>query len=89
MSRLQIYITEGCIGCQWAMSMAEAVQNLYPDLEVEVIDIADTTEALPEEVIAVPAYVLNGRLIFLGNPHLDELHQTLLGVVNDVPPTST
>jgi hypothetical protein len=34
-------------------------------------------EDRPDEVFAVPTYLLNGRTIYLGNPTCEDLRQTL------------
>jgi hypothetical protein len=70
--KLRIYIEEGCFGCARARQIADEVARRHEAVEVEVLDVARVT-AMPEDVIAVPAYVLNGRLVYLGNPRLADL----------------
>lgn len=48
----------------------------FPGVKVEMLDTAVTP--LPENVFAVPTYLLNGRVIFLGNPTREELCDKLL-----------
>ena len=40
---------------------------------VRVIDIANTREIIPEEIFATPTYVLNNRVVSLGNPGPDDI----------------
>ena len=51
---------------------------MFPEATVELVDIQGSP--LPEYVFAVPTYVLNGRVISLGNPTRQELSQKLLAV---------
>jgi hypothetical protein len=37
-----------------------------------VLDLPEVDQ-LPDAVVAVPAYVLDGRLVYLGNPGLPEI----------------
>jgi glutaredoxin len=71
-SVLRIYVARHCPNCREARRLAHVVRRLFPTLTVEVIDLADApTNA--EEVFAVPTYVLDGRVCFLGNPSEKEL----------------
>ena len=70
--KLTVYLEEGCLGCERARQIADEVERANDTVDVEVLDLAEVT-VVPEAVIAVPAYMLNGRLVFLGNPRLAEL----------------
>ena len=70
--KLTVYPEEGCLGCERARQIAAEVERSNDAVDVEVLDLAEVT-VIPEAVIAVPAYVLDGRLVFLGNPRLAEL----------------
>lgn len=48
----------------------------FAGVKVEMLDTAVTP--LPENVFAVPTYLLNGRVISLGNPTREELCDKLL-----------
>lgn len=70
--QLRIYVASHCLNCEEAVRLANIVSHLFPHLIVEVVDLDQTsTQAL--EVFAVPTYVLNGRVCFLGNPSEEEL----------------
>jgi len=70
--RLQIYVASHCLNCEEAMRLANIASHLFPNLIVEVVDL-DQTPTQATEVFAVPTYVLNGRVCFLGNPSEEEL----------------
>lgn len=63
---LQVVITRDCANCGDALLLAQAVASIYPGLEVEIIDLEQ--DEIPEPVFAVPTYLLDGRIISLGNP---------------------
>jgi hypothetical protein len=57
--------------------LAEEVRRKYETVNVEVIDL-DAEGALNlDDVFSVPTYVLNGKIISLGNPSPVELDQLL------------
>lgn len=70
--KLTIYLEEGCLGCERARRIADEVGRRHGSVDVEVVDLAQVA-AIPEAVIAVPAYVLDDRLVYLGNPHMSEI----------------
>jgi alkyl hydroperoxide reductase subunit AhpF len=70
---LKIYISEHCWGCIVAREVAEQMQQLYPKLAVKLVDLDGAEEEKPEEVFATPTYVLNGRVVSLGNPRVEAL----------------
>ncbi|MGH2367028.1 MAG: hypothetical protein ACRDI2_02425, partial [Chloroflexota bacterium] len=52
-----------------AQRLAQEAAARYPDLLVRVVDLEDGAgEAPPDHLVAVPTYVLDGRVISLGNP---------------------
>ncbi len=71
---LQVYVAPGCAGCRIALEVVEALRHARPDQRVDVIDISDDPGLpLPDGVVGTPTYLLNGRVISLGNPELSEL----------------
>ncbi len=82
MRRLEIYVSADCPGCQRAREVAAALREGHRGVEVEVIDLEQLAEDdLPEAVIAVPAYVLDGIVVSLGNPEIEALRERLAGAV--------
>ena len=69
---LTIYVMEHCRGCERALLYASEVRRRMPGVEVEVINLSNG-DAPPDDIVGVPAYVLDDRIISHGNPHLDTL----------------
>ena len=65
---LAIYVSQACATCVYAYEVADRIRQRYPQVRVQVIDIATTAEEAPAEVFATPTYLLNGRVWSLGNP---------------------
>jgi hypothetical protein len=74
---LQVLIVPHCFGCERARQLAAEAQSRFPGLTVRVVDLEQSRAPLPTGVVAVPAYVLDGRLLFTGNPTAEALHQAL------------
>ena len=68
--RLEIYVASDCLTCDYAYEVAAAARQIA-GIEVAVIDLDQSTQDLPPNVVAVPTYLLNGRVISLGNPRLE------------------
>lgn len=82
---LEIYISESCFGCERARAMArQVIEWNIPDITVHLRDLNDRTITRPDNVFAVPTYLLDGRVISLGNPDAARLH-ALLRSNDDVP----
>ena len=78
MNRLDVYVTSGCSSCRRAREIAASLLGVYPELLVQVVEAEGAPEgSLPESVVAVPAYVLDGSLISLGNPNPVTLREQL------------
>ena len=72
MDVLDIYVIRHCFGSDEASRLAAAMQSLSGlQVKVRILDQL-TGDDLPE-VVATPSYFLNGSLLFLGNPRLEEL----------------
>ena len=72
---LKIYITENCPGCDEARSVAAKVKREYPDFLVELIDIAGNQAVVPDTIFATPTFMLNNRIVSLGNPSPEQVMQ--------------
>ncbi len=77
MPHLDIYVTEQCFGCDEARHLADTVASRFASVLVRVVDLADEPGTRPDAVVAVPSYVLDGRVIALGNPRQAELFSDL------------
>jgi hypothetical protein len=71
MFKLQVYISDDCWSCEETERIVADVAPKFPGIQIEVLNTGENV--MPESVFAVPTYVLNWRVIFLGNPTRDEL----------------
>ena len=83
MLRLNVYVSGHCFGCPEARRLAGVIAERFDAVSVRVVDLDVEPAARPERVIAVPAYVLDGRLISLGNPRQGDLLQHIEHAVAD------
>ena len=72
--RLDIYIDDGCDNCMEARHIAEYVQDRLPQVDVNLIEISGDR---PDNVFAVPTYLLDGATLYLGNPAETEIIEHL------------
>ena len=72
--KLQVFVKKNCRICSRARQLATQADEQFPNLEVAIVDI---NEAQPDrdDVFAVPTFVLDGRVLSLGNPQASELHE--------------
>ena len=75
--RLEVYVSSECLNCDEAVSLAQEAAARYPNVDVRVINLDPGGSPPPDPVVAVPTYVLNGRVISLGNPYPEELFARL------------
>jgi Thioredoxin domain len=73
--RLQVYVSSECVNCAEAHRLAREVADRFRDVVVEVIDLAADVQIgqIPDVIVAVPTYLLDGRVVSLGNPYPEEL----------------
>lgn len=64
---LEIYVSSQCGNCDEALLIAEQALGIA-GLDVVVIDIDAPDCSIPSNVVAVPTYMLNGRVVSMGNP---------------------
>ena len=72
---LKIFITENCTSCEEARRIATRLEQDYPTLAIELIDVADPHACVPETVFATPTFMLNSRIVSLGNPSPEQIDQ--------------
>jgi len=65
---LEILVTPHCFGCARARTLAATIAAHDPALDVRVVDLSAPGTQVPPGLVAVPSYVLNGRILFIGNP---------------------
>ncbi len=75
MIALDIYISENCWSCEEAVRIVQDISPLFPEVAISLLDLQ--SNPTPEEVFAVPTYVLNGKVTYLGNPTREQLIEKL------------
>ncbi len=73
--RLTVFVSDHCPTCVDAVSIARSVQNRYPDLDVEIFNIDHRKPR--SEVFAIPTYMIDDRIAFLGNPTAEDIERLL------------
>ena len=74
---LEIYVQDGCFGCQRSFELEERARGAFPEMQVEIVDICSTDGVYRNKVAATPTYILDGEIISLGNPSPAELEAML------------
>lgn len=64
---LDIYLAVDCFGCDQAEVLAGEIDGWFPQLRVAIHWLSEGV-GLPAGIIAVPAFVLDGKLIQYGTP---------------------
>ncbi len=64
--RFVVYVSDHCPTCPDALVVAEDVRTRYPSVKVEIFNV--DRKKPRAEVFAVPTYMLDDRIAFLGNP---------------------
>ncbi len=77
MPKLDVYIEDSCWACAESRRIVAYVAPLVPNVDIELRGLKD--ERRPSAVFATPTYVLDGRVIYMGNPTPEELLQKLNG----------
>jgi len=79
---LEIYVAPDCLGCETARDLAARVRETgAPNLDVRLIDLGTPGAVRPPAVFAVPTYLLDGRVLSLGNPEPSWLMERLAAPV--------
>ena len=73
---LQVFVEPTCEACRRAIQLAEGVDAAYPQLAVDIVDIR-TRESERDDVFAVPTFVLDDRVLSLGNPQESTLRREI------------
>jgi len=71
---LTIYTTTDCATYDTTSRIAAAVRVQFCRLRVNLVHLDRTPERIPPEVIATPTYLLNDRVVSLGNPDDEDLY---------------
>jgi hypothetical protein len=81
---LEIYVAESCFGCDRARELASRIEGWnLTNLTVFLRELGDPETIRPDTVFAVPTYLLDGRVISLGNPDETRLYALLRTPIDD------
>jgi hypothetical protein len=53
--------------------MISGIATRFPELTTEIVYLDEAGSVKPEEVFAVPTYIMDGNVLFMGNPYLEIL----------------
>ncbi|MBI2861049.1 MAG: hypothetical protein HYX91_06030 [Chloroflexi bacterium] len=70
---LNVYVSRHCFGTAEATRLAGEVSQKLPRLQVKVIMLDEMPMINTMSVPPTPSYFLDDRLLFLGNPRIEEL----------------
>ena len=82
MVRLHVFIEAGCWSCRESRRLVAELAPQFPQVKMELVDLSSAQR--PENVFAAPTYLLNGKVISLGNPYPNELRRKLEDALNGV-----
>lgn len=83
--RLDVYVASHCLTCSTTWELVERARQRFPRVTITVYDIEQDPAACHPDVIAVPTYLLDGRVLCIGNPDEGVLWATL--ATHDVGPS--
>ena len=72
---LEIYVADHCAGSEEAHRLAAEARRVLPAVEIRVNSLDNIRVEKMPRLPGTPAYFLDGRLVFLGNPSLEELQR--------------
>lgn len=80
---LEVYVERECFVCRRSPALAAEVKAEFPEIHVELINLAEGRGAHRDLVIAVPTFILNGRVFSLGNPALGDLRREVARLLEE------
>lgn len=69
---LEIFVAPDCPASKEAKAIADEMRARFPALAVDLI-VLDGRHPTPRQVVATPTYLLDGKVISLGNPRREAL----------------
>lgn len=79
--QLDIFVGGRCPICQSALAGLQNLRRELPNVHINVIDLDAPNTPKPDNIIAIPSFVINGYLIATGNLKVDELKK-FIGSLN-------
>jgi len=79
--KLEIYIADDCPTCLETKILVDIISGCYAaGVKIDLINLSNPDTISPEKVFAVPAFIHYDKILFLGNPSLQELDNYFLAV---------
>lgn len=75
--KVEIYVADHCGICDYTYEVAANIRQDFPEVALEIIDMAAPHRPIPEVVFATPTYLLNGQVWSLGNPSPEDVRTRL------------
>ncbi len=63
--------------------IAAEISQRFPQLITEVINLDDPSATKPDQVFAVPTYLLDGKILSLGNPYREEMFAKISAALSE------
>ena len=70
---LTVYVHNYCPGCDYIDEVVTQMAQNYPQVDVQIVDLDDPQADVPDGVFATPTYMLDERVVSLGNPSLEQV----------------
>ena len=83
MNTLTVYISDECWSCEETQRILDDITPQFPELLLNLVNIRQ--EPLPDGIFAVPTYLLNEKVISLGNPTREALRKRLAKLFSNSP----
>ncbi len=74
MVTLEVFVHPNCLAGDTAQSIVHRLSRLcFANFDIRLIDLSLPGVSRPAAIFAVPTYVLNDKVVSLGNPAFEEL----------------
>lgn len=74
---LRIYMARHCLTSPETVRLGEEVRRRFANVHVEVIDFDDEGIRNSDDIRTAPTYVLDGKILYKGNPVDTDLFRSL------------
>lgn len=79
--RLCLYVAAECQSCQEAVLLLAEMAREFPQLVAEIISLDKPGVEKPTGVFAVPTWLMDGKIISLGNPYPEQMRARIASVL--------
>ena len=79
---VSIYIDDGCGSCDRAVALAAEIRAWFPQVHVRIHDLAAGADR-PASIVAVPAFLVDDRLVQYGTPSPEQIAAAIMDSLAD------